>query len=139
LFTNNLSNIDAWWVSSLASSAVNLGFQYPFSSVFGPSLVGIANENLIAVVEKGIVVFGRENRTLTIVITSEVLENVAYMDRILSSPASSLFLAGRAGVGRKTAVSIVAALHGANIVSLKIGRNYNLKSFKNDIKAVSMI
>jgi dynein heavy chain 2 len=97
----------------------------------------VGMETLIAVVDKGIAVFSRENRGLHVVITPEVLENVAFMDRILSFPCSSLVLAGRAGIGRRTALSIVSALHQARIVTLKVGRNYSVKSFKNDLKAVS--
>jgi hypothetical protein len=34
------------------------------------------------------------------------------------------------GVGRRTAVSIVSALHQAKLVSLKMGKNYGAKQFK---------
>jgi dynein heavy chain 2 len=44
---------------------------------------------------------------------------------------------GRAGVGRTSAVRIVSALHGAKLVSFKMGKAYNLKNFKNDLKSVS--
>lgn len=95
----------------------------------------VALEELITVVGKGMLAFGRENRELNIVVIPELLNNVAYIDRILSFPCSSLVLAGRAGVGRRTALSIVSALQRAHILTLKVGRNYTVKAFKNDLKA----
>lgn len=82
-------------------------------------------------------ILGREGQSLDLIIFREVLDTVAYVDRVLSAPQGSLLLAGRAGVGRKSAVRIVSALHGAKLVSLKMGKAYNLKNFKNDLKYVS--
>lgn len=97
----------------------------------------MSTKQIEAIVEKGISNFTRENRDLNIVVFREVLENVVHIDRILSCPNSSLLLVGRAGVGRRSALSIVSALHNATIFTLRIGRNYNIKSFKVDLKAVS--
>jgi len=55
--------------------------------------------------------FERENRDLEAVMIRELLDLVSRCDRVLSAPGGSLLLAGRSGVGRRTAVSIVAALH----------------------------
>lgn len=74
---------------------------------------------------------------MDLIVFQEVLDVVAYVDRVLSAPHGSLLLVGRAGVGRKSAVRIVSALHGAKLVSFKMGKAYNLKNFKNDLKSVS--
>jgi dynein heavy chain 2 len=74
---------------------------------------------------------------LDLIVFHEVLDIVSYVDRVLSAPHGSLLLAGRAGVGRKSAVRIVSALHGAKLVSLKMGKASNVKNFKNDLKSVS--
>ena len=79
--------------------------------------------------------FGRENRDLDVILIDELLELVARCDRALSSPGGSLLMAGRSGVGRRTAVSIVSALHHAKLVTLKMGRNYGEKQFKGELKA----
>ncbi|PSN45379.1 Cytoplasmic dynein 2 heavy chain 1 [Blattella germanica] len=55
---------------------------------------------------------GREGQTLDLMIFEEVLNTVAYVDRVLSTPRGSLLLAGRAGVGRKSAVRIIIQLAG---------------------------
>jgi dynein heavy chain 2 len=39
------------------------------------------------------------------------------------------------GVGRRTAVSIVSALHQAKLVALKMGKNFGPKQFKGELKA----
>ena len=44
-------------------------------------------------------------------------------------------MAGRSGVGRRTALSIVSALHQAKLVSLKMGKNYSQKQFKAELKS----
>nr|CAD7430090.1 unnamed protein product [Timema monikensis] len=80
---------------------------------------------------------GREGQTLDLLVFQEVLDLVASVDRALSVPRGCLLLAGRAGVGRKSAVRIVSALHEAKLHSLKLGRGYTVKNFKNDLKAVS--
>ena len=82
-------------------------------------------------------ILGREGQSLDLIVFQEVLDVVAYVDRVLSAPHGSLLLAGRAGVGRKSAVRIVSALHGAKLVSFKMGKAYNSKNFKNDLKSVS--
>jgi len=88
------------------------------------------------IVEKAIVAYSRENKELKVVITQEMLNNVAYLDRILSTAPSSMVLAGRAGFGRKTALCLISALQAADIFTLKVGRNYSLKCFKADLKTV---
>ena len=45
----------------------------------------------------------------------------------------SLLMCGRSGVGRRNAVSIVSALHHAKLITLKMGKNYGLKQFKQEV------
>jgi dynein heavy chain 2 len=67
------------------------------------------------------------------------LDNVAHLDRILCTPSSSVVLAGRAGIGRRTALYIVSVLHGATLFTLKVGQNYGIKQFKTDLKSVGLL
>ena len=82
-------------------------------------------------------VVGRENKELEILIFKEVLENIAIVDRVITKPGGSLLMAGRSGVGRRTAVSLVAHMHSIELFTPKISRGYQLKNFKNDLKTVS--
>lgn len=81
----------------------------------------------------------RDTKEIDYLIFREVLETVAKIDRVLTQPSGSLVLAGRSGVGRRTAVMLVAHMHQVNIVSPKISRGYGVKQFKNDLKVVSGI
>lgn len=80
---------------------------------------------------------GRENRDLDILIFREVLDNIARVDRVLTLPGGSLLMAGRSGVGRRTAVLLVAHMHQMHLFSPKVSRAYGMKQFKNDLKTVS--
>jgi dynein heavy chain 2 len=66
----------------------------------------------------------------------EVLDNIARVDRTLTLPGGSLMLAGRSGVGRRTAVTLVTHMHNIEVVTPKVSRSYGLKQFKNDLKTV---
>lgn len=81
----------------------------------------------------------RENRDLDILIFHEVLDTMARVDRVLTKPGGSLLMAGRSGVGRRTAVSLIAHMHQMQIFTPKISRGYSLKNFKNDLKTVSKL
>ena len=80
---------------------------------------------------------GRENRDLDIVVFKEVLDNIARVERVLTMPGGSLLLAGRSGVGRRTAVLLVAHMHHMELITPKITRGYSIKQFKNDLKTVT--
>lgn len=79
---------------------------------------------------------GRECRDLDIVVFKEVLDNVAHVDRVLTMPGGSLLMAGRSGVGRRTAVTLVAHMHQMSLFTPKVSRTYGVKHFKNDLKTV---
>lgn len=84
-------------------------------------------------------VTARENRELDILIFREVMDNIARVDRVLTRPGGSLLLAGRSGVGRRTAVTLVTHMHNVTVVTPKVSRGYGLKQFKNDLKSVSTV
>jgi len=47
-------------------------------------------------------------------------------------------MGGRSGVGRRTAVSLVAFMHQITLYTPNVSRNYGVKQFKNDLKNVSI-
>ena len=61
---------------------------------------------------------------------------MARVDRVLSEPRGSLLMAGRSGVGRRTAVAICAHKHRMNFFSPKVSRAYGLKQFRADLRTV---
>ena len=80
---------------------------------------------------------GREHHELDIFIFREVVEHMARVDRVLTFPGGSLLLAGSSGVGRRTAVKLVAHMHHMDVVTPHISRSYTIKNFKSDLKSVS--
>ncbi|XP_063970614.1 cytoplasmic dynein 2 heavy chain 1 [Lytechinus pictus] len=100
----------------------------------GKSLGRLSASDLKEVIKKAKKTFARENRELDIQIFHEVLDHVARVDRVLTQPRGSLLLAGRSGVGRRTAASLVAHCHRTELVTPNLSRAYGIKQFKNDLK-----
>ncbi|XP_050986096.1 LOW QUALITY PROTEIN: cytoplasmic dynein 2 heavy chain 1 [Labeo rohita] len=102
----------------------------------GKSLGRLNASDLSEIIHKGIVLYGRDNRELDILLFPEVLDYMSRVDRVLSSPGGSLLLAGRSGVGRRTATCVVSHMHGGVLFTPKTSRSYSLKHFKSDLKTV---
>ncbi|RXG65468.1 Cytoplasmic dynein 2 heavy chain 1 [Armadillidium vulgare] len=69
----------------------------------------------------------------------EVLEMFARVDRVLTSPGGSLLMAGRSGVGRRTAVVVMANFYGMKVISPSMAIGYDVKQFRNDLKQVTQV
>lgn len=78
--------------------------------------------------------FEREAKDLGLLLFPEVLQRVAALDRVLSLPGGSVLLCGRAGVGRRSATSLVAYIHHMDMFSPALTRHYDVKAFRNDLK-----
>ncbi|KAK6172722.1 hypothetical protein SNE40_016326 [Patella caerulea] len=140
--TNIFDSLDSTffvtWGAKSDSGAPAVGAGAPLP-IFGKPLGKLSSEDLMAVVEKGIRMYGRENRELDLLIFKEVLENMARVDRVLTKPGGSLLMAGRSGVGRRSSVAVVANMHQMDFFSPKTSRGYGLKQFKNDLKTVMQL
>lgn len=88
-------------------------------------------------VERGIGRYRAECRDTDVFLFREILDTIVRCDRVLTSPAGSLLLAGRSGVGRRTAIGILTTMNNMKLFSPKVSRNYGLKQFKLDLKTVS--
>ncbi|CAF1013145.1 unnamed protein product, partial [Didymodactylos carnosus] len=102
----------------------------------GKMLSKLSSKDLIPLVERGIARFRADYRDSDVFIFREVLESMARCDRQLTTPSGSLLLAGRSGVGRRTAIGVVAAMNNMKLFSPKVGRNYGMKQFKADLKTI---
>ena len=109
----------------------------PFLSVYPPFFPPFLLPPSILLLVLFLSFLGREYQKLDILLFHEVLDHIARIDRVLTSPGGSLLLSGRSGVGRHTAVSLVAHMHHVEIITPHVSRNYQLKQFKNDLKNVS--
>lgn len=69
-------------------------------------------------------------------LTEELVDLCLALDRILTMPNGSVLLAGRPGMGRKAAVSLIAHMHQIKVFNPKTSSAYTLKHFSNDLKQV---
>ncbi|CAL8361611.1 unnamed protein product [Merluccius merluccius] len=105
----------------------------------GKPLGRLSYADLREVIQKGVVLYSRDNRELDLLLFWEVCDFVSRVDRVLSRPGGSLLLAGRSGVGRRCATCLVAHMHGYTLYTPKVSRGYALKHFSNDLKAVMQL
>ncbi|XP_071781183.2 cytoplasmic dynein 2 heavy chain 1 [Centroberyx gerrardi] len=105
----------------------------------GKPLGRLDSADLKQVIQKGVVLYSRDNRELDLLLFWEVCDFVSRVDRVLSRPGGSLLLAGRSGVGRRTATCLVSHMHGYTLCTPKISRGYTLKHFNNDLKMVMQL
>ncbi|XP_074620352.1 cytoplasmic dynein 2 heavy chain 1-like [Acropora palmata] len=119
-------------VAAMASSGGSLPPQ-------GKMLGKLDQKDFKEVITKGMKTYARENRELDILLFKEVFDNVAQVDRVLTKPGGSLLMAGRSGVGRRTAASLVSHMHNIQVFTPKVSRGYGLKQFKTDLKTVMQL
>ncbi|XP_055023019.1 cytoplasmic dynein 2 heavy chain 1 [Boleophthalmus pectinirostris] len=105
----------------------------------GKQLGRLTSADLKQVIQKGVVLYSRDNRELDLLLFREVCDFVSRVERVLSRPGGSLLLAGRSGVGRHTATCLVSHMHGYTLFTPKITRSYSLKQFNNDLKTVMQL
>ncbi|XP_068440329.1 cytoplasmic dynein 2 heavy chain 1 isoform X1 [Clinocottus analis] len=105
----------------------------------GKQLGRLDSADLKQVIQKGVVLYSRDNRELDLLLFWEVCDFVSRVDRVLSRPGGSLLLAGRSGVGRHTATYLVSHMHGYTLFTPKVSRGYSLKHFSNDLKTVMQL
>ncbi|XP_056138994.1 cytoplasmic dynein 2 heavy chain 1 [Lampris incognitus] len=105
----------------------------------GKPLGRLNSADLRQVIQKGVVLYSRDNKELDLLLFWEVFDFVSRVDRVLSQPGGSLLLAGRSGVGRRTATCLVSHMHGYTLHTPKISRSYSLKHFNNDLKMVMQL
>jgi dynein heavy chain 2, cytosolic len=106
------------------------------STLVGRPLGALPADQFRAVVAKGLRDFERDVRPLGLHFFNEVLENMAHVDRILSQRGGAILFAGRAGVGRRTAIILMAYMHHMEVVSPRVSANYSYKLFQQELKAL---
>ena len=80
--------------------------------------------------------YEREQKQLNLVLFPELLHRIARIDRVISEPGGHVLLAGRAGVGRRSALTVAAYMLRMEMYSPNMTRSYDLKAFFNDLRAV---
>lgn len=80
--------------------------------------------------------YEREHKDLHMLLFPEVLDRLARLDRALSKPGGSALLAGPSGCGRRSCVLLMAYMLHMEVSTPKMSRQYELKTFRNDLKEV---
>ncbi|KAH8054008.1 dynein light chain binding protein [Aureococcus anophagefferens] len=101
-----------------------------------PLLRRVETAEFRAVVGKGVDYYERENAELRMLLFDRVLDHVARVDRVISRPGGNLLLIGRSGVGRRTAVRLVAYMRGYAFVGPTAVRADDdaVKHFRSELK-----
>ncbi|KAF3692878.1 Cytoplasmic dynein 2 heavy chain 1 [Channa argus] len=137
--SDGLNNItEGFYVTWGASEGAVMAPGQPLPS-HGKQLGRLDIADLEQVIQKGRVLYSRDNREMDLLLFWEVCDFVARFDRVLSRPGGSLLLAGRCGVGRHTATCLVSHMHGYALFTPKVSRGYTLKHFNNDLKTVMQL
>lgn len=103
------------------------------------TLKKIPSAQLKEITERALVLYEREFRELRLQLFPEVIEHIARLDRILSSPEGAVLLVGKSGVGRRSSVTLASFASNIKLFSPNISRDYSLKNFKVDLKAVMQV
>eukprot|EP00966_Prymnesium_polylepis_P242883 5616945-Prymnesium_polylepis.1 len=123
--------------------------KYTFSSLLGGATDRVAASptrsltllrapvgELEKVFERGLIQFEREVKELNLVLFPEAIDNAVHMERVLSQPGGHLLLVGSSGVGRRSLLSLVAYMHGLEVFTPSMTRDYSLKSFRAELKTI---
>ncbi len=102
----------------------------------GRTLTRLTNKDLGPFIDRGVTRYRSDYRDSDVFIFREIIEAIVRVDRVLTTPGGSLLLAGRSGVGRRTAIGVVASMNNMKLFSPKVSRSYGVKQFKTDLKTV---
>ncbi|VDM16092.1 unnamed protein product [Hydatigera taeniaeformis] len=70
-----------------------------------------------------------------LVVFPDFLDLITRIDRVLSKPHGNLLLAGRCGIGRRSALRVVVHLHRFQLFTPRAGSNITKRNFQNDLKS----
>ncbi len=104
----------------------------------GRTLTRLTNKDLGPFIDRGIARYRSDYRDTDVFLFREIIEAIVRVDRVLTTPGGSLLLAGRSGVGRRTAIGVVTSMNNMKLFSPKVSRSYGIKQFKNDLKTVCL-
>jgi dynein heavy chain 2 len=99
-------------------------------------LTRLTSNDLKPFIDRGIARYRSDYRDTDVFLFREILDAIVRCDRVLTTPGGSLLLAGRSGIGRRTAIGVVASMNNMKLFSPKVSRSYGIKQFKNDLKTV---
>ena len=98
------------------------------------ALVETTSEDYKDLLNKGQLIYERENDEIHMSYFDENLQNCKIIDRIITKDYNNLLLIGTYGIGRKKSLRVVSSFKNYELYSLTLTKGYNLKDFKKNIK-----
>eukprot|EP01083_Nonionella_stella_P285709 972634_1 len=99
-------------------------------AILGKPLECLPLDDLKELVMCGIKNFEKEFRPLQLVVFTDVLDRLAHASRVISSRGGALMCAGASGVGRRSAVTLLGYMHGAQLFTPHVGRGFGVNQFE---------
>ncbi|KAG5445317.1 Cytoplasmic dynein 2 heavy chain 1, variant 2 [Clonorchis sinensis] len=122
-----------WFVSWGAKESAPPGSPMP---PHGRPLGFMPMSHIKEVCERGLTQISREQcpKAAGLALFPEFIDLICRIERALTRPAGSLLLAGRSGIGRRSALNLVAHLHQFAVHRLRAGCDYTVRHFVGDVK-----
>jgi len=113
-------------------TAINCGMSNILNNT--NNLVGITKEEYIEYLEKGKMVYERDNSELYLNFFDENIKYFKIVDRLLSKTESNLLLIGSNSLGRKKSLKLISTSLHYDIISPNFTKDYSIKDFKKVLK-----
>jgi len=99
-----------------------------------PYLSKLSAQDLIQLINNGLITYEREFTELKIHMLEEVLQLISRLDRVLSRPGGAVFMAGRSGICKRTSALLVAHMLKHQVFQPQITKDYSVREFKKDLR-----
>ncbi|KAE9420714.1 hypothetical protein Angca_008064, partial [Angiostrongylus cantonensis] len=100
----------------------------------GLPLIPHSRHDYQGLLQKAVNRYEFETANFSNVLTDEMCELCAKVDRALTAPGGSVLLAGRSGLGRADAIRLIANMHEMTVFTPRITPNYGQKQFDMELK-----
>uniref|UniRef100_A0A914HVR0 Cytoplasmic dynein 2 heavy chain 1 n=1 Tax=Globodera rostochiensis TaxID=31243 RepID=A0A914HVR0_GLORO len=100
----------------------------------GRPMLPISREDYIGQLEKVINRLKHEQHCPTQQLSNAFVDMCLSVDRAITCPGGAVLLAGRAGMGRRAAVTFVAQMHQMRLHTLRVSSSYTSRNFAQDLK-----
>lgn len=103
-----------------------------------PLLQAVRADEFATAARRGLVLYRREERLMRLHLFPQAAEQLVTVDRCLARPGGHMLLIGRPGVGRRSAVSLVAHMLRMRVFEPSLGRGFGAKQFASELKAAML-
>ena len=123
-------------MSALSESAAagGGGLESAGSKELGPPLERMKATDFRDIVTEGLRSYERDVKPLHMLLFPEVLDHLAFEDRVLSRPGGSLLLVGDSGVGRRSSITLLCHMQHLTLCTPAVSSRYDLKAFRTELK-----